>query len=58
MAKHRWQYQIERRKGERRKRQMPFEGSDRRRGRDRRRYVRRVMLGEELLPEREDRDLR
>jgi hypothetical protein len=48
---------IERRKGDRRKQQLPFEGPERRRGKDRRRFVRRVMSGQEPLPE-EERDLR
>jgi len=41
----------ERRKEERRKEQLPFEGPERRRGRDRRRYVRRVMSGQASLPD-------
>jgi hypothetical protein len=44
---------IERRKGDRRKQQLPFEGPERRIGRDRRRFVRRVMSGQEPLPEDE-----
>jgi hypothetical protein len=49
----------ERRKGERRKEQLPFDGpdrrrgTDRRRGKDRRQYVRRVMSGQEPLPDEE-----
>jgi hypothetical protein len=43
----------ERRRGERRKEQLPFEGPERRRGKDRRQYVRRVMAGEIPLPEQE-----
>ena len=41
----------ERRKEERRKAQLPFEGPDRRRGKDRRRYVRQVMSGKISLPD-------
>ncbi len=48
----------ERRKGDRRKAQLPFEGPDRRRGKDRRRYVRQVMSGEVRLPEEENGDSR
>lgn len=40
----------ERRKEERRKEDLPFDGPDRRRGRDRRQYVRRVMTGELPVP--------
>jgi hypothetical protein len=43
----------ERRTGERRKKQLPFDGPDRRRGKDRRQYVRRVMSGQEPLPQEE-----
>jgi hypothetical protein len=43
----------ERRKEDRRKEQLPFEGPDRRSGRDRRQYVRRVMSGEIPLPDQE-----
>ena len=42
---------YERRKEERRKEGLPFDGPDRRRGKDRRQYVRRVMTGEEPLPD-------
>ncbi len=41
----------DRRKGERRKQELPFAGPDRRRGKDRRRYVRRVLTGQESLPD-------
>ena len=43
----------DRRRGERRQQQLPFDGPDRRSGKDRRQYVRRVMSGEEPLPEHE-----
>jgi hypothetical protein len=52
---HMSQPQYERRKEERRKENRPFDGPDRRRGKDRRQYVRRVMTGEEPLPEQEGR---
>jgi hypothetical protein len=45
----------ERRKEERRKEQLPLEGPDRRQGKDRRQYVRRVMSGEIPLPAQERR---
>ena len=45
----------ERRTEERRRQQLPFDGPDRRRGRDRRQYIRQVMSGEVPLP---DGDLR
>jgi hypothetical protein len=46
----------ERRIQERRKEQLSFEGPERRlRGKDRRRYVRRVMTGEIPLPDEESR---
>jgi hypothetical protein len=45
---------YERRNEERRKEELPFDGPDRRRGKDRRQYVRRVMTGEEPLPDQED----
>lgn len=48
----------ERRQEERRKEELPFDGPDRRRGKDRRQYVRRVMTGEEPLPDQEDRTSR
>jgi hypothetical protein len=44
----------ERRKEERRKEQLPFDGPERRRGKDRRQYVRRVMTGEAPPPDQED----
>ena len=50
--------EYERRKEERRKEDLPFDGPDRRRGRDRRQYVRRVMTGEEPLPDQEGRTSR
>ena len=43
----------ERRKEERRKEQLPFEGPERRRGKERRQYVRRVMTGEIPLPDQD-----
>ena len=46
-----FQGRTDRRKGERRKQQLPFDGPERRRGRDRRRYVRKVMSGETPLPD-------
>jgi hypothetical protein len=49
---------IERRKGDRRRQQLPFEGPERRSGRDRRRFVRRVMSGQEPLPDEDERDSR
>lgn len=49
---------YERRQEERRKEELPFDGPDRRRGKDRRQYVRRVMTGEEPLPDQEDRTSR
>jgi hypothetical protein len=45
----------ERRKQERRKEQLPFDGPERRQGKERRQYVRRVMSGEAPLPDRERR---
>ena len=45
--------EAERRREERRKQQLPFEGPDRRSGKDRRRFVRQVMSGEIPLPEDE-----
>jgi hypothetical protein len=48
----------DRRKEDRRKEQLPFDGPDRRRGKDRRRYVRRVMSGEIPLPDQERRSSR
>jgi hypothetical protein len=42
---------YERRREERRKEVLPLDGPDRRRGKDRRQYVRRVMTGEEPLPD-------
>jgi hypothetical protein len=48
----------ERRKEDRRKEELPFEGSDRRRGKDRREYVRRVMTGEVPPPDQERRTSR
>jgi hypothetical protein len=48
----------DRRQGERRKQDLPFEGPDRRRGKDRRRYVRRVLTGQEPLPDYEPRTAR
>lgn len=41
----------ERRKEDRRKEELPFGGPDRRRGKDRREYVRRVMTGEVPPPD-------
>ena len=49
------QPEYERRKEDRRKEDLPFDGPNRRRGKDRRQYVRRVMTGEEPLPDQEDR---
>ena len=49
--------EAERRKQERRKEQVPFDGPERRQGKDRRQYVRRVMSGEAPLPDRERRNL-
>ena len=43
------------RKEDRRKEELPFEGPDRRRGKDRREYVRRVMTGEVPLPDEQRR---
>ena len=48
----------ERRKEDRRKEELPFEGPDRRRGKDRRVYVRRVMTGEVPLPDEQRRTSR
>jgi hypothetical protein len=45
----------ERRTQERRKQQMPFNGPERRSGKDRRQYVRQVMSGEASLPDQERR---
>jgi hypothetical protein len=50
--------EYERRKEDRRKEDLSFDGPDRRRGKDRRQYVRRVMTGEERLPEQEGRTSR
>jgi hypothetical protein len=55
VANRRFQRNAERRKEDRRKEQLPFDGLERRRGKDRRRYVRSVMTGEIPLPD-EDRD--
>jgi hypothetical protein len=49
--------EAERRKQERRKEQVPFDGPERRQGKDRRQYVRRVMSGDAPLPDRERRNL-
>ena len=49
---------IDRRKEERRKQQLPFEGPDGRRGKDRRRFVRQVMSGEAPLPDEDRTDPR
>jgi hypothetical protein len=49
---------AERRKDERRKEQLSFDGPERRRNRDRRQYVRRVMAGEIQLPDEEGRSYR
>jgi hypothetical protein len=46
---------YERRKEDRRKEELPFDGPDRRRGKDRRQYVRRVMTGEVPLPDQQRR---
>jgi hypothetical protein len=43
----------ERRKEDRRKQELPFDGPERRRGKDRRQYVRRVMSGDEPLPDQD-----
>jgi hypothetical protein len=48
----------ERRKEDRRKEDLPFDGPDRRRGKDRRQYVRRVMTGEVPLPDQQRRTSR
>ena len=59
--RHKERRKEERRQGERRKEQVPFDGpdrrrgTDRRRGKDRRQYVRRVMSGQEPLPDEERR---
>jgi hypothetical protein len=45
----------DRRKEDRRKEELPFDGPDRRRGKDRRQYVRRVMTGEVPLPDQQRR---
>lgn len=58
MADQRWPRQDDRRREERRKQQLPFEGPDRRRGKDRRRYIRQVMSGEMPLPDEDQIDLR
>jgi hypothetical protein len=52
------QRHADRRMEERRKEQLPFYGPERRRGRDRRQYVRRVMTGEIQLPDQERRSSR
>jgi hypothetical protein len=52
------QRHADRRKEERRREQLPFDGPERRRGRDRRQYVRRVMSGEIQLPDQERRSSR
>jgi hypothetical protein len=49
---------YERRSEERRKQNRPWDGPERRRGKDRRQYVRRVMTGEESLPDQERRSSR
>jgi hypothetical protein len=49
---------YERRKEDRRKEELPFDGPDRRRGKDRRQYVRRVMTGEVPLPDQQRRTSR
>jgi hypothetical protein len=46
---------TERRKEERRRQQLPFDGPDRRQGKDRRQYVRQVMSGQVPLPDDEER---
>jgi hypothetical protein len=56
VAYRRFQRHMERRKEERRtddrrKQQLPFDGPERRRGKDRRQFVRRVMTGDEPLPD-------
>jgi hypothetical protein len=48
----------DRRKEDRRKEQLPFDGPERRRGKDRRQYVRSVMSGETPLPDQERRSSR
>jgi hypothetical protein len=53
MADRKLQRHMDRRKQERRKEQLPYEGPERRRGKDRRQYVRRVMTGEAPLPDQE-----
>jgi hypothetical protein len=58
VADQRWPRQDDRRREERRKQQLPFEGPDRRRGKDRRRYIRQVMSGEMPLPDEDQIDLR
>lgn len=50
----RLQRHMDRRKQERRKEQLPFDGPERR-GKERRQYVRRVMTGETPLPDNEPR---
>jgi hypothetical protein len=45
------QRHMDRRREDRRKAELPFEGPERRRGKDRRQYVRRVMSGEIPLPD-------
>jgi hypothetical protein len=55
MADRRSQGLEDRRQGERRQEQLPFEGPERRRGKDRRQYARRVMSGEIPLPDEESR---
>ena len=53
LADNRPDHEGERRREERRKQQLPFEGPDRRTGKDRRRFVRQVMSGQIPLPEDE-----
>jgi hypothetical protein len=53
VADKRFEREAERRRVERRKQQLPFEGPDRRSGKDRRRFVRQVMSGEIPLPDDE-----
>jgi hypothetical protein len=45
----------ERRQEERRQEQLPFDGPERRRGKDRRQNARRVMTGKSPLPDQERR---